>query len=213
MEKKLIRLTEQDLHYLVENTIRAYLTENEMEEGFWGGLSTLGGRFGNKAAKAGQNAANSAQGMWNNTKNAMGQAAQNVANSAQGAWNKTKDTMGQAANTVGNAYNNAKNTVGNAYNNAANTVGNAYNNAKNTYQMGSANQDAQKAIQNALNALNALKAADQKMKQLGATGIGNGKQMNLINQTIQALSSGVQNIGSRFQAARDSAVNGRNFNG
>lgn len=202
MEKKLIRLTEQDLHYLVENTIRAYLTENGMEEGFWGGLSTLGGRFANNAAKAGQNAANSAQGAWNNAKNAMGQAAQNVANSAQGAWNNTKNAVGQAANTVGQKINQA-----------GQNIGNAYNNAKNTYQMGSANQDAQKAIQNARKALKALMDADQKMKQLGATGIGNGKQMDAIKNAMNALDSGVQNIGSRFQAARDSAVNGRNFNG
>ena len=36
MDKKPIRLTEQDLHFLVENTVQAYLTENGMDEGWLG---------------------------------------------------------------------------------------------------------------------------------------------------------------------------------
>jgi len=38
MDKKPIRLTEQDLHFLVENAVQAYLTENEANEGVWGGV-------------------------------------------------------------------------------------------------------------------------------------------------------------------------------
>lgn len=40
MDKKPIKLTEQDLHFLVENAVQAYLTENGMEEGFWNQLKT-----------------------------------------------------------------------------------------------------------------------------------------------------------------------------
>lgn len=36
MDKKPIRLTEQDLHFLVENAVQAYLTENRMDEGWFG---------------------------------------------------------------------------------------------------------------------------------------------------------------------------------
>ena len=36
MNKKPIKLTEQDLHFLVENTVQAYLTENGMGEGWFG---------------------------------------------------------------------------------------------------------------------------------------------------------------------------------
>ncbi len=36
MNKKPIKLTEQDLHFLVENTVQAYLTENGMDEGWLG---------------------------------------------------------------------------------------------------------------------------------------------------------------------------------
>lgn len=38
MEKKTIQLTEQDLHMLVENTVRILIKENGMEEGVWGGM-------------------------------------------------------------------------------------------------------------------------------------------------------------------------------
>ena len=36
MDKKPIQLTEQDLHMLVEDAVRAYLTENGMDEGWFG---------------------------------------------------------------------------------------------------------------------------------------------------------------------------------
>ena len=36
MNKKPIKLTEQDFHFLVENTVQAYLTENGMDEGWFG---------------------------------------------------------------------------------------------------------------------------------------------------------------------------------
>ena len=36
-----IRLTEQDLHFLVEEAVRGYLRENGMQEGVWGGLKNI----------------------------------------------------------------------------------------------------------------------------------------------------------------------------
>ena len=36
-----IRLTEQDLHFLVEEAVKGYLVENGMEEGVWGGLKNV----------------------------------------------------------------------------------------------------------------------------------------------------------------------------
>ena len=163
MKNRPIQLTEQDLHFLVENAVQAYLTENGMEEGFWGGLSTLGSKFGNKAAKAGQNMANSVG-------NKMSQ-------------------MGQA--------------IGNKVNQAGQAMGNAYNNAKNTYQTGSANQDAQKAIKNAVNALNALKAADQKLQSMGQYSVI-GKQGALIDQLISTLNQGgATSVSGRFQNRRN----------
>ena len=36
-----IRLTEQDLHFLVEEAVKGYLVENGMGEGVWGGLKNV----------------------------------------------------------------------------------------------------------------------------------------------------------------------------
>ena len=41
MENKPIQITEQDVHFLVEDTVRRYLKENGMEEGIWGGLKNV----------------------------------------------------------------------------------------------------------------------------------------------------------------------------
>jgi hypothetical protein len=41
MDKKPIRLTEQDLHFLVEEAVRGYIRENGMQEGVWGGLKNV----------------------------------------------------------------------------------------------------------------------------------------------------------------------------
>ena len=73
MNNKPIRLTEQDLHFLVENAVQAYLTENGMDEGLGGWLSGIGSRFGKQAQTAGQNMANSVGQKWNQAKQYAGQ--------------------------------------------------------------------------------------------------------------------------------------------
>lgn len=108
MDKKPIRLTEQDLHFLVENAVQAYLTENGMDEGFFGGLGALGSKFGNRMKTASQK--------WGQAKNAMGQAA-----------NAVGQKMNQAGQAMGQAYNNAKNTyqTGSANQDAQKAIQNA----------------------------------------------------------------------------------------
>ena len=178
MGNQRIQLTEQDLHFLVEDAVRNYLIQEGMDEGFWGGLSSLGSRFGNKAARAGQNMADT-----------VGQG------------------MNKAGQAIGGAYNNAKNAVGQAANRASQAIGGAYNNAKSTWQTGSANQDAQNAIQNAVKALNALKSADQKLQSLGQYSVI-GKQSALIDQLIAALNQGgSKSISGRFQNRRNAFTN------
>ena len=65
MDKKPIRLTEQDLHFLVENAVQAYLTENGMDEGafsaLWGAGKQAMGRMGQNVRNLGQNVRNTAQ--------------------------------------------------------------------------------------------------------------------------------------------------------
>lgn len=56
MEKKQIRLTEQDLHMLVEDAVVQILKENGVEEGFWSGMKSLMGGVGQKVGNAVQNA-------------------------------------------------------------------------------------------------------------------------------------------------------------
>ena len=66
MNKKLIRLTEQDLHFLVENAVQAYLTENGMDEGLWNQMKTGANTMFQK------NTSGQPMGLkqrWNNAKN------------------------------------------------------------------------------------------------------------------------------------------------
>ena len=159
--KQTVRLTESELRAMIQETIN----EAMEDEGVWGGISTLGSKFGNKASRVAQN----------------------------------------AGNTMGNAWNKAKQTVGNAYNKAANNVKQGYESAKKTYQVGSANQDAQKAIQNAVSALNNLMAADQKLQQNGMNSIiGNKAQKQAIDACLKALQGGsATSISNRFQNTRN----------
>lgn len=185
MGNRQIQLTEQDLHMLVEDAVRTYLVNEGMDEGFWGGLSALGSKFGNKAARAGQNMANT-----------VGQKMNQAGQAIGGAYNNAKNAMGQAANAVGQRMNQA-----------GQAIGQAYNNQKNTWQTGSANQDAQNAIQNAVKALNALKAADQKLQSMGQYSVI-GKQSALIDQLIATLSQGgATSISGRFQNRRNAFTN------
>jgi len=166
MNKKQIQLTEQDIHFLVEDAVRNYLINEGIDEGFWGGLGALGSKLGNSMARGGQ----------------------------------------RMANSVGNKWNKAKNAIGNKMTQAGQAMGQAYNNVKNTYQTGSANQDAQKAITNAVNALNALKAADQKLQGLGQASVL-GKQAALIDQLLASLNGGATSISGRFKARRGAMTN------
>jgi len=97
--------------------------------------------------------------------------------------------------------------------NKAQQVKQGYGELKKTAQIGSNNQEAQKAIKNAVQSLNNLIAVDQKMQNLGGTVIGNGAQRQAINNCIRALNGGGNSsISSRFQSRRDSRTKpGANF--
>ena len=188
--KKVIRLTESDLHRIVNESVQRILTE-EMDEGLFGGLGALGQMFGNKARKAGQGMTNAASQKIGQAKDAMGRVANAVGNK-----------VNQAGRYVSNKANQAGQYVGNAYNNAKETVGNAYNDAKQTYQTGSASSDAQSAIQDAVKALQNLKAADQKLQSMGQYSVI-GKQGVLIDQLLKVLGS----TSGRFKARTSAFAN------
>lgn len=119
--------------------------------------------------------------------------------------NKASRVAQNTGNAIGNAWDKTKERVGNAYNNAVDNVKQGYESAKKTYQAGSANQDAQKAIQNAVRALNDLMAADQKLQQNGMNSIiGNKAQKQAIDACLKALQGGgATSISNRFQYNRN----------
>jgi hypothetical protein len=170
--KKTIKLTESQLHQLVKESVQQILME-DMEDEAFGGFKALGSLFGNRAKDAGQG----------------------MANYASQKYNQAKNAVGRAATAVGNKVNQAGQYVGNKVNQAGQAVGNAYNTAKQTYQTGSASDDAQSAIENAVKALNNLKAADRKLQSLGQYSVI-GRQGRLIDQLISSLGS----MNGRFKA-------------
>lgn len=91
MNKKPIKLTEQDLHFLVENTVQAYLTENGMDEDVRSGIKGVWNRFNNKRNRTGEYA--------NNQSDMQAQPQGNFFN-----------RMGQRINNFGNSVTNAKKT-------------------------------------------------------------------------------------------------------
>lgn len=158
MNKKVINLTEQDIHSLVEDAVMIYLTENEMEEINLGGLSALGSKFTNSVSRMGRN-------MYNST----GEAVSNLGNRLSQAYGNAKDAMGQA-----------------------------YDNAKTTYQVGSINNEAQKAVNNA-------KAALEKLQQLNQQLINMGQSTVLDKNTapmVQNLLNNLSIIGGGFKGRR-----------
>ena len=54
MKKQVIRLTESDLHKIVENSVRRIMTENEEDEGLWNNMKSAfkGARNGYQTQKA-----------------------------------------------------------------------------------------------------------------------------------------------------------------
>ena len=95
---KPVQLTEQDLHFLVENAVKAYLTESGMvDEGFWGGMKNLAQKGGQAVGKGltnmGQNIANKMQ----NAKQAVGNQMQKVGTAATNMYNNAKQAYDQGS--------------------------------------------------------------------------------------------------------------------
>lgn len=88
MKKEQIQLSEQDLHFLVEEAVKEYM----IQEGLWGGMKNLAQK-GTQAMKT------------------------NMSNMGKGIANKAQNAYNSAKTTVSNAYNNAANATSNAYNN------------------------------------------------------------------------------------------------
>ena len=167
-----IRLTEQELHYLVEDAVRTYLINEGMDEGVWGGLKTMGQRAYNKMTGNGNYS------------------------SPEGETAPQEQPQGNIFNRMGKSLD---------------KFGNSVTNAGRTFQMGSANQDAQKAITNAVNALNNLKTASQKMQQAGGGGL-QGKALQAVDTALKYLTmKGGAGMSSVFQQTANAAGRGGTF--
>ena len=165
MNKKVINLTEQDIHSLVEDAVMIYLTENEMEEINLGGLSALGSKFTNSVSRMGRN-------MYNST----GEAVSNLGNRLSQAYGNAKDAMGQA-------YDNAKDAMGQVYD---------------TYQVGSINNEAQKAVNNTKAALEKLKELNQQLIDMGQSTVLDKNTAPMVQNLLDNLSR----IGGGFKGRR-----------
>ena len=94
MEKKIIRLTEEDLHCIIENSVRRIMTENEEDEGLWGSIK--GGLKGiGKAAK----------GEYNKAKNGVMNTGLNNEYKGQSVGDRLKGGMKYIKNSAKNGSN------------------------------------------------------------------------------------------------------------
>lgn len=139
MENKVIQLTEQDIHMLVEDAVREYM----IQEGLWdtlkGGAQALGQIAGRGLQKASGNAMSAASG-------AMNRAGQAINN----AYNNAKQTGSNCFNTVKAGAANAN--IQSAKNNAIKALNNFLQQAQKT--PGVAGQGTLRAVQNCIRQLN-----------------------------------------------------------
>ena len=100
MDKKPIQITEQDVHFLVEEAVKQYM----IQEGFWdtlkGGAQALTQMGSQGLKKAGANAANAVNGGINNMKNKMTNAYNTAATKVGKAYDNAKQTSSNVVNTV-----------------------------------------------------------------------------------------------------------------
>jgi hypothetical protein len=184
-----IRLTEQELHYLVEDAVRSYLINEGMDEAFTGGAVSFGKRLYNKLRGNGEQQEPQGQPQ---QQQPQGQPQQ-----------QQPQGQPQQQQPQGNIFNRVASKLDN--------LGNSFTRGSKTFEMGSANQDAQKAIKNAVNALNSLKDASERLQKAGAKGI-TGKPLMAINNALAYLQNkSASGIGYLFSGAAEAAETGGTF--
>jgi phage-related protein len=133
MSKKIVRLTESELHQIINEAVSQIINENMEDEGFKDYLASLGRQGANKAQKIGQEVGERARGAYNNASNKVNGVVNNVKQSAKDAYNTASQKVQQATQTVkqgaNDAYNAASDKVKGAVNNVVNGVKDMHNNA------------------------------------------------------------------------------------
>ena len=151
-KKQLVRLTESDLHNIINESVRTILSE-KMDEGWWDTAKSFMGQYGKRGADKAQQ---------------MGQQVGSAAKNAYNTMSNKAQQMGQqVGNAAKNAYNTASNKVQQIGQNVANDVRTTYNNAKQDGNM----KSMQKAFQDFKDAVEKFKAAGGKVNNQLATRI------------------------------------------
>jgi len=157
MEKNQIQLTEQDIHFLVEEAVKEYM----IQEGLWdtlkGGGQALRQMAGRGLKKASGNAMNAASGAVNNFGNKMSNFGNKVVDKATQAYNNAAQFGGNVVNTVKAGAANAN--IQSAKNNAIKALNNFLQQAQKT--PGVAGQNTIQAVQNCIRQLNSAGGRSQ----------------------------------------------------
>lgn len=103
-----IRLTEQDLHFLVEEAVKGYIVENGVDEGLWNNLKGAFKPMGQVANKAINNAGQAASNKFNNARQGIQNAASRVGQGIYNTANKVGQVAQSGANTMKAGWQNAK---------------------------------------------------------------------------------------------------------
>ena len=179
MENRQIRLTEDELHALIRESVEQVLINEDWWSDIKAGINpwvSVGKKAASRTSKkVGQAAAN----QYDNARTAVGNAYGRAKNAVGGAYNSAKNAYNSAAGAVGDAYSSAADAVGNAYNKAA-EVGRSGINAS---RVSIAHSRLADARQNAIDSLNNYIAAAQKCGGIGA------KNLAPIQNTIDMLQS------------------------
>ena len=170
MNKKVIKLSENDLHQIVESVVSNIIAEGNMDEGLFDTIRSFGSQYGKRAAKKGEEMGAAAsekmrQG-FNAAKNAASNAVEKGKQFGTSAVEKGKSLGAAASKKMRQGYDAAQGAV----KNMSNDVKGTWNNAK---QDGYA-KDMRKAFEK-------FRMAAEKFQQSG------GKLNGQFNSRIKGL--------------------------
>jgi hypothetical protein len=100
MKKQLVRLTESELHQIIEESVKAVIAE-EMDEGMWDTAKSFFGQYGKRGA-------NKAQEMGQTARQGMSNMANKVQQGLSNAANKVQQGITNVGNDIKQTYRNAQ---------------------------------------------------------------------------------------------------------
>ena len=116
---QIIRLNEQELHQIIEESVRQTLIEEGFFDDVWSGVKTGANAVGNAAAGVGRAVARGAQGVGR----AVGNAGRRTINNARKEWAPVAQQVDKYGRKIGNAAVTAAKQTGRQIGNAATALG------------------------------------------------------------------------------------------